>query len=128
MGKCLLTLSSAVHKTRAFTNIPIPTSYIFHILGEPCVIQKLLCVFQHASRILLLTDGLVSDGRNPRALEQAVGTALIGGKVEIALGLLQDMLLRNVMLRPHYFWPLLIAASRSSGGKRLAVSLRYVID
>jgi hypothetical protein len=74
-------------------------------------------VFQPASRTLLLTDGLVSDGRNPWALEQAVGAALIGGKVEIAPALLQGMKLRSVTLRPHYFWPLFIAASKSAGEK-----------
>jgi len=74
-------------------------------------------VLQPASRILLLTDGLVSDGRNPLALEQAVGAALIGGKVEIALALLEGMKLRSRTLRPHYFWPLLIAASKIAGEK-----------
>jgi hypothetical protein len=63
------------------------------------------------------TDGLVSDGRNPWALEQAVGATLIGGKVEIALGLLQGMKLRSHTLRPHYFWHLFTAASKSAGEK-----------
>lgn len=74
-------------------------------------------MFQPASRILLLTDSLVSDGRNPRALEQAVVAALIGGKMEIALALLQGMKLRGFVLRPHYFWPLFIAARKSGGEK-----------
>jgi hypothetical protein len=115
MGKC--SLSSTVQKTGTFTNNPVSTSCIFHILGETRVNKKLLCVFQPALRILLLTDGLVSDGRNPQALEQAVGAALIGGKVEIALALLQGMKLRSCTLRPHYFWPLFIAASKSAGEK-----------
>jgi hypothetical protein len=117
MGRCSWTLSSTDRKTGAFTNDSAPTSRTFHILGETCVIRKLLYVLQPASRILLLTDGLVSDGRNPRALEQAVGVALIGGKVEIALALLQGMKLRSCTLRPHYFWPLFIAASKSAGEK-----------
>jgi hypothetical protein len=54
-----------------------------------CVTRKLLCVLQSASCNLLLSDSLVSDGRNPWVLEQAVGAALIGGKVEIELALLQ---------------------------------------
>jgi hypothetical protein len=101
----------------AFTNNSAPTSCTFHLLGETCIIRKLLCVLQPASRILLLTDSLVSDGRNPWALEQAVGVALIGGKVEIALALLQGMKLCSRTLRPHYFWPLFIAASKSAGEK-----------
>jgi hypothetical protein len=88
---------------------------MFHILGETHINRKLLCVFQPASRILLLTDGLVSDGRNPQALEQAVGAALIGGKVEIALALLQGMKLRSCTLRQHYFWRLFITASKNAG-------------
>jgi hypothetical protein len=59
----------------------------------------------------------VSDGRNPLALEKAVGAALSSGRVEIALVLLQAMKHRNLALRPHYFWPLFIAASRSYGEK-----------
>jgi len=74
-------------------------------------------VLQPASRILLLTDGLVSDGRNPWALGQAVGAALIGGKVKIALAFLQGMKLCSHTLRPHYFWPLFIAASKSAWEK-----------
>jgi hypothetical protein len=116
MGKCSPTLSSADSKTGAFTNNSAPTSCTFHILNL-CVIIKLLCVLQPATRILLLTDSLVSDGRNPLALEQAVGTALIGGKLEIALALLEGMKLRSRTLRPHYFWPLFIAASKSVGEK-----------
>lgn len=117
MGKCSPTLSSTDRKTGAVTNDSAPTCCAFHILGETCVIRKLLCVLQPASRILLLTDGLVSDGRNPLALEQAVGAALIGGKVDIALALLEGMKLRSRTLRPHYFWPLFIAASKSAGEK-----------
>jgi hypothetical protein len=117
MGKCSLTVSSTDRKTGAFTNNSAPTSFTFHILGETCVIRKLLRVLQPASRILLLTDSLVSDGRNPWALEQAVGAALIGGKVEIALALLQGMKLRSHTLRPDYFWPLFIAASKNAGEK-----------
>jgi hypothetical protein len=75
------------------------------------------CMFQPASRILLLTDSLVSDQRNPLALEKAVGAALSFGKVEIALALLQEMRSRRLELRPHYFWPLFIAASKSDGEK-----------
>jgi hypothetical protein len=82
-----------------------------------CNQNVFLCVFQPASRILLLTDSLASDGRNLHALQQAVGAALTCGKVEIALALLQGMKLRSFMLRPHYFWPLFIAASKSAGEK-----------
>jgi hypothetical protein len=65
-------LSSTVFKTGAFMNNPAPTISIFHMFGETCVIRKILCVFQPASRILLLTNRLVSDGRNPWDLKQAV--------------------------------------------------------
>jgi hypothetical protein len=74
-------------------------------------------VFQPASRILLLTDSLVSDGRNPLALEKAVGAALSFGKVDLSLALLQAMKHRGHTLRQHYFWPLFIAASKSDGEK-----------
>jgi hypothetical protein len=59
----------------------------------------------------------VSDGRNPLALEKAVSAALSCGKVEIALALFQAMKHHNLALRPHYFWPLFIAASKSDGEK-----------
>jgi hypothetical protein len=82
-----------------------------------CSFKALLYIFQPVSRILLLIDGLVSDGRNPLALERAVGAALSCGKVEIALTLLQVMKDRHLPLRPHYFWPLFIAASKNDGEK-----------
>jgi hypothetical protein len=66
----------------------------------------------------------VSDGRNPLALERAVGAALSCGKVETALSLFQAMKHRSLPLRPHYFWPLFIAASKSDGEK----GWQYVLD
>jgi hypothetical protein len=97
---------------------------MFHLLGETYVIKMFFYMFQPASRILLLTDHLVSDGRNLRALEQAVGAALSFAKVELVLTLLQGMKDRSVTLRPHYFWPLFIAASKNGGEK----GWQYVLD
>lgn len=82
-----------------------------------CTFKALLYFFQPISRILLLTDSLVSDGRNPFALERAVGAAMSYGKVDIALSLFQAMKHRSLPLRPHYFWPLFIAASKNGGEK-----------
>jgi hypothetical protein len=89
-----------------------------------CTFKVLLYFFQPVSRILLLTDSLVSDGRNQFALERAVGAAMNCGKVEIALSLFQAMKHRSLPLRPHYFWPLFIAASKNSGEK----GWKYVLD
>ena len=72
---------------------------------------------QPASHILLLADELVSDGRNPRALEKAVRAALIQMKADMALELLEAMKHRDLPLRPHYFWPLIIAATKTEGEK-----------
>jgi hypothetical protein len=73
---------------------------------------------------LLLVDSLVSDRRNPLALERAVGAALSCGKVETALSLFQTMKHRSLPLRLHYFWPLFIAASKNDGEK----GWHYVLD
>lgn len=81
------------------------------------IIVCAVAIFQPVSRILQLTDSLVSDGRNPLALKKAVGAALSFGKVEIALELFHAMKDRSLPLRPHYFWPLFIAASKSDGEK-----------
>jgi hypothetical protein len=82
-----------------------------------CTFKVFLFFLQPVSRILLLTDSLVSDGRNPFALERAAGAAMSYGKVEIALSLFQAMKHHSLPLRPHYFWPLFIAASKNSGEK-----------
>ncbi|XP_021925064.1 leucine-rich PPR motif-containing protein, mitochondrial [Zootermopsis nevadensis] len=79
--------------------------------------QEMIKTNVPVSRILQLTDSLVSDGRNPLALKKAVGAALSFGKVEIALELFHAMKDRSLPLRPHYFWPLFIAASKSDGEK-----------
>jgi leucine-rich PPR motif-containing protein len=89
-----------------------------------CTFKVLLYRFQPVSRILLLTDSLVSDGRNPSALETAVGAAMSCGKVENALLLFEAMKHRNLPLRPHYFWPLFIAAGKNDGEK----GWQYVLD
>jgi hypothetical protein len=79
--------------------------------------KGLLYFFQPVSRILSLTDSLVLDGRNPFALERAVVAAMSCGKVEIALSLFKVMKNRSLPLRPHYFWPLFIAAGKNDGEK-----------
>jgi hypothetical protein len=91
---------------------------------ELCTFRALLYIFQPVPRLLLLIDSLTSDRRNPLALERAAGAALSYGKVEIALTLLQAMVHRNLPLRPHYFWPLFIAASKNDGEK----GWHYVLD
>lgn len=69
------------------------------------------------SEILLLADQLVSDGRNPLAFELAVRAALIEMKVDTALKLLEAMKHRDLPIKPHYFWPLIITANKTEGEK-----------
>ncbi|XP_075976120.1 leucine-rich PPR motif-containing protein, mitochondrial-like [Anticarsia gemmatalis] len=81
-----------------------------------------------ASVIGLITQELMSSGRNPIALQNAAEAALQLGKVPLALDMLGRMKQMGIPLRPHYFWPLLLHSSRSYGEKGIMNTLTTMMQ
>lgn len=59
----------------------------------------------------------MATGRNPIALNNAAEAALQQGKSPLALDLFTRMKLLGMPLRAHYFWPILLLASKTYGEK-----------
>lgn len=73
--------------------------------------------FQPSSIIALVTQELMSSGRNPIAIQNAAEAALQLGKVPLALDLFMRMKQLGLPVRSHYFWPILIHTSQTYGEK-----------
>ncbi|KAK8774577.1 hypothetical protein V5799_010889 [Amblyomma americanum] len=67
-------------------------------------------------RILHYCKDLQSRGLNSRALMRCAEVALAGHHSELALGLLREMHQQGIPLRPHYFYPLVLAQAGNEEG------------
>ncbi|KAJ8735797.1 hypothetical protein PYW07_007417 [Mythimna separata] len=81
-----------------------------------------------SSIVGLITQELMSSGRNPIALQNACEAALQLGKVPLALDLMTRMKQLGITLRPHYFWPILVHNSKSYGEKGIMNSLAVMVQ
>ncbi|XP_032528915.2 leucine-rich PPR motif-containing protein, mitochondrial-like [Danaus plexippus] len=70
-----------------------------------------------SSVIALISQELMSSGRNAIALQNAAEAALQLGKVPLALDLFTRMKQFGMPVRPHYFWPILLQTSKTYGEK-----------
>ncbi|KAG6447060.1 hypothetical protein O3G_MSEX004728 [Manduca sexta] len=80
-----------------------------------------------SSVVALVTQELMSSGRNPIALQNASEAALQLGKVPLALDLFTRMKQIGMPLRPHYFWPLLLLSSKTAGEKGIMDTLTIMV-
>ncbi|XP_028159068.1 leucine-rich PPR motif-containing protein, mitochondrial-like isoform X1 [Ostrinia furnacalis] len=80
-----------------------------------------------SSVIALVTQELMSSGRNPIALHNASEAALQLGKVPLALDMFTRMQQLGLPIRPHYFWPILLHNSRSYGEKGIMNTLKTMV-
>ncbi|XP_038207718.1 leucine-rich PPR motif-containing protein, mitochondrial [Zerene cesonia] len=80
-----------------------------------------------SSVIALITQELMSSGRNPIALQNASECALQLGKVPLALDLFTRMKILGMPLRPHYFWPILLHSSNTYGEKGIMNTLSTMV-
>ncbi|CAH4031371.1 unnamed protein product [Pieris brassicae] len=80
-----------------------------------------------SSVIALVTQELMSSGRNPIALQNASECALQLGKVPLALEMFTRMKLLGMPLRPHYFWPILLHSSKTYGEKGIMNTLSTMV-
>ncbi|KAM3967869.1 leucine-rich PPR motif-containing protein, mitochondrial [Aphomia sociella] len=80
-----------------------------------------------SSVIGLVTQELMSSGRNPIALHNASEAALQLSKVPLALDLFMRMKQLGMPLRPHYFWPILLHNSKSYGEKGIMNTLSTMV-
>ncbi|XP_052757762.1 leucine-rich PPR motif-containing protein, mitochondrial-like [Galleria mellonella] len=81
-----------------------------------------------SSVIGLVTQELMSSGRNPIALHNAAEAALQLNKVPLALDLFMRMKQLGMPLRPHYFWPILLHNSKSYGEKGIMNTLSTMVN
>ncbi|XP_059051022.1 leucine-rich PPR motif-containing protein, mitochondrial-like [Achroia grisella] len=80
-----------------------------------------------SSIIGLITQELMSSGRNPIALHNASEAALQLNKVPLALDLFMRMKQLGMPIRPHYFWPILLHNSKSYGEKGIMNTLSTMV-
>ncbi|CAH0405199.1 unnamed protein product [Chilo suppressalis] len=80
-----------------------------------------------SSIIALVTQELMSSGRNPIAIQNAAEAALQLGKVPLALDMFTRIKQLGMPLRPHYFWPILIHNCKSNGEKGIMSTLSTMI-
>ncbi|CAG9796380.1 unnamed protein product [Diatraea saccharalis] len=80
-----------------------------------------------SSVIALITQELMSSGRNPIAIQNASEAALQLGKVPLALDMFTRMQQLGMPLRPHYFWPILIHNCKNNGEKGIMSALSTMI-
>ncbi|KAL4716909.1 hypothetical protein ACJJTC_012720 [Scirpophaga incertulas] len=78
--------------------------------------------------IAVITQELMSSGRNPIALNNAAEAALQLGKVPLALDIFTRMKQQNMPIRPHYFWPILMLSSKSFGEKGIMNTLTSMVQ
>ncbi|KAH9628360.1 hypothetical protein HF086_015890 [Spodoptera exigua] len=81
-----------------------------------------------SSIIGLITQELMSSGRNPIALQNACEAALQLGKVPLALDLMTRMKQLGITLRSHYFWPILLHNSKTYGEKGIMNALTTMVQ
>ncbi|KAJ8736098.1 hypothetical protein PYW08_006754 [Mythimna loreyi] len=81
-----------------------------------------------SSIVGLITQELMSSGRNPIALQNACEAALQLGKVPLALDLMTRMKQLGITLRPHYFWPILLHNSKTYGEKGIMNTLTIMVQ
>ncbi|CAK1540253.1 unnamed protein product [Leptosia nina] len=81
-----------------------------------------------SSVIALVTQELMSSGRNSIALQNASECALQLGKVPLALDMFTRMKLLGMPLRPHFFWPILVHNSKTYGEKGIMNTLTTMVS
>lgn len=81
-----------------------------------------------SSIIGLITQELMSSGRNPIALQNACEAALQQAKVPLALDLMTRMKQLGITLRSHYFWPILLHNSKTYGEKGIMNTLTTMVQ
>ncbi|CAG4954237.1 unnamed protein product [Colias eurytheme] len=77
--------------------------------------------------IALITQELMSSGRNPLALQNASECALQLGKVPLALDMFTRMKILGMPVRPHYFWPILVHSSKTYGEKGIMNTISTMV-
>ncbi|XP_045459667.1 leucine-rich PPR motif-containing protein, mitochondrial-like [Melitaea cinxia] len=80
-----------------------------------------------SSIIALVTQELMSSGRNPIAIQNAAEAALQLGKVPLALDLFTRMKQLGLPVRSHYFWPILIHTSQTYGEKGIMNTISTMV-
>ncbi|CAH0727544.1 unnamed protein product, partial [Brenthis ino] len=80
-----------------------------------------------SSVIALITQELMSSGRNPIAIQNAAEASLQSGKVPLALDLFTRMKQLGMPVRPHYFWPILMYTSKTYGEKGIMNTLSTMV-
>ncbi|KAJ0182327.1 hypothetical protein K1T71_001696 [Dendrolimus kikuchii] len=123
-----------------FQNHPIPALEIYKCLPLPSfgpkddqglhgrsLVRDCVKASLPSSVIGLITQDLMSSGRNPIALQNAAEAALQLGKDPLALDLFMRMQQLGIPIRPHYFWPILLHSSKTYGEKGIMNTLTTMI-
>lgn len=74
--------------------------------------------------IYIVTEQLMTTGRNPIAVQNACEAALQLGKVPLALDMFAKMKEIGLPLRPHYFWPIFLSNSKTFGEKGIMNTIK----
>ncbi|XP_063616303.1 leucine-rich PPR motif-containing protein, mitochondrial [Cydia splendana] len=75
-----------------------------------------------------VTEQLMSSGRNPIAIQNAAECALQQDKALLAIDLFDRMKQHGLPIRPHYFWPIMLRASKNTGEKGIMNTLTKMIE
>ncbi|XP_050423237.1 leucine-rich PPR motif-containing protein, mitochondrial-like [Adelges cooleyi] len=81
---------------------PMGRFLINHLIKINCPVNK----------VIEFCEKLIADGSNLMAIEHATEMALKKGSVNTALGLFEYMNKKELPIRQHYFWPLLVSKSK----------------
>ncbi|XP_048489346.1 leucine-rich PPR motif-containing protein, mitochondrial [Plutella xylostella] len=124
-----------------FQNHPLPALEIYKCLPLPSfgprddtglhgrsLVRDCVKASLSTSVITLITQELMSSGRNIIALQCACEAALQYGKVPMALDLFIRMRQMGMPIRPHYFWPILLHSSASYGEKGIMNTLKKMVE
>lgn len=107
----LVGISVAFQQLLAIKKLNSFSFTFFHTMSQ------VFALFQPSSLIFLVTQELMSSGRNPIAIQNASEAALQLGKIPLALDMFTRMQQLGMALRPHFFWPVLIQNSKTYGEK-----------
>ena len=78
--------------------------------------------------VLELTDKIATLKNYPMAFMHVCEASLRSGNVDLALSTLEAMHKKNIEIRSHYYWPLLIRASKTEGEAGIFKILKHMTD
>lgn len=78
--------------------------------------------------IIQYANNFVDSGCNQQALLNVVETGLKLGREKLCLAIFQAMKNRNIEIRPHYYWPLLVRAHHNKGEPQIFSLIKSMMD